>query len=36
VCELSPKICLPRPTVHRHLTQLLRFTVRYLRWVPHF
>jgi hypothetical protein len=21
---------------HRHLTQSLRFTVRHLRWVPHF
>jgi hypothetical protein len=21
---------------HRQLTQSLRFTVRYLRWVPHF
>jgi hypothetical protein len=40
VRELSRRICLPRSTVHRHwhrhLTQLLRFTVRYLRWVPHF
>jgi hypothetical protein len=32
------RICLPRSTVHRHrhLAQLLRFTVRHLRWVPHF
>jgi hypothetical protein len=38
VRELSRRICLPRSTVHRHwhLTQSLRFTVRYLRWVPHF
>jgi hypothetical protein len=38
VRELSRKICLPRSTVHphRHLTQSLRFTVRYLRWVTHF
>jgi hypothetical protein len=36
VRELSPRICLPRSTVHRHLTQSLRFTVRHLRWVPHF
>jgi hypothetical protein len=38
VRELSRRICLPRLTLHRHrhLTQLLRFTVRHLRWVPHF
>jgi hypothetical protein len=48
VRELSRMICLPRPIVHwhwhrnrhrhrhRHLTQSLRFTVRYIRWVPHF
>jgi hypothetical protein len=40
VRELSRRIGLPRPTVHlhphRHLTQSLRFTVRHLRWVPHF
>jgi hypothetical protein len=36
VHELSRKICLQRSTVHRHLTQSLRFTVRHLRWVPHF
>jgi hypothetical protein len=32
VCELSRRICLPRSTVHRHrhLMQLLRFTVRHL------
>jgi hypothetical protein len=38
VRELSQRICLPRSTMHRlrHLTQSLRFTVRYLRWVPHF
>jgi DNA-binding IclR family transcriptional regulator len=38
VRELSRRICLPRSTVHRHrhLTQSFRFTVRYLRWVPHF
>jgi hypothetical protein len=35
VCELSRMICLPRSTVHRHLTQLFRFTVRHLRWIPH-
>jgi hypothetical protein len=38
VRELSRRICLPRSTLHRHwyLTQSLRFTVRHLRWVPHF
>jgi hypothetical protein len=38
VRELSRKICLPRSTVHPHwhLTQSFRFTVRHLRWVPHF
>jgi hypothetical protein len=38
VRELSRRICLPRSTVHRHrhLTQSSRFTVRHLRWVPHF
>jgi hypothetical protein len=36
VRELSRRICLPRSTVHRHITQSLRFTVRHLRWVPHF
>jgi hypothetical protein len=35
VRELSRKICLPRSTMHRHVTQSLCFTVRYLRWVPH-
>jgi hypothetical protein len=36
VRELSRRICLPRFTVHRHLTQSLRFTVRHLRCVPDF
>jgi hypothetical protein len=36
VCELSRRICLPRSTVHRHLTQSLYFTIRHLRWIPHF
>jgi hypothetical protein len=37
VRELSGRICLPRSTVHpRCLTQSLCFTVRHLRWVPHF
>jgi hypothetical protein len=30
VRELSRRICLPRSTVHRDLTQSLRFTVRHL------
>ena len=34
--ELSRRTCLPRSTVHRHLVQSLRFTIRHLRWVPHF
>jgi hypothetical protein len=36
VGELSRRICLPRSIMHRHLTQSLRLTARYLRWVPHF
>jgi DNA-binding IclR family transcriptional regulator len=36
VRELSRRIWVPRSTVHRHLTQSLRLTVRHLRWVPHF
>jgi hypothetical protein len=36
VRELSRMICLPKSTVHRHLTQSLRFMVGHLRWVPHF
>jgi hypothetical protein len=28
--------CLSRSTVHRHLTQSLRFAVRHLQWVSHF
>jgi hypothetical protein len=35
VRELSRRICLPRSTVHRRLTQSLRFTMRHLRWVSH-
>jgi hypothetical protein len=30
VRELSRRVCLPRFTVHRHLTQSLCFTMRYL------
>jgi hypothetical protein len=36
VRELSRRVCLPRSTVHQHLMQSLRFTMRHLRWVPHF
>jgi hypothetical protein len=36
VGELSRRICLPKSTVHRRLTQSLRFTGRHLRWVSHF
>jgi hypothetical protein len=38
VRELLRRICLPRSIVHRHrhLMQSLCFTVRHLRWVPHF
>jgi hypothetical protein len=36
VRELSRRIYLSVYTVHRHLTQSLNFTIRYLRWVPHF
>jgi hypothetical protein len=36
VQELSRLICLPRPTVHWHLTQSFRFTVRHLGWISHF
>jgi hypothetical protein len=38
VRALSRRICLPRSAVHRHWhhAQSLRFTMRHLRWVPHF
>jgi hypothetical protein len=36
VRELSRRICLPRSTMHQHLTQSFRFRVRHLRWVPQF
>jgi hypothetical protein len=36
VRDLSRRICLPRSTVHRHLTQSRRVTVRHLRWFPTF
>jgi hypothetical protein len=44
VREMSRRICLPRFTVHRapapapapHAITSLHFTVRHLRWVPHF
>jgi hypothetical protein len=34
--ELARLTHLPKPTVHRRLTQSLGFRVRHLRWVPHF
>jgi hypothetical protein len=36
VRELSRRICLPTSTMHRHVTQSLRFTVQHLRWVRRF
>jgi hypothetical protein len=37
---LHPALCVGTVTVtvhrHQHLTQSFRFTVRHLRWVPHF
>jgi hypothetical protein len=36
VRKLSRRICLPRSTLHQHLTTSLRSTVRDFRWVPHF
>jgi hypothetical protein len=33
--ELSRRTCLPRFTVHRHLTHSLRLTIRHLRCVSH-
>jgi DNA-binding IclR family transcriptional regulator len=33
--ELAQLTCIPRSTVHRHLTQSLGFVVKHLRWVPH-
>jgi hypothetical protein len=36
VRELSRLTYLPRSTVHRYLTRSLRFTIRRLRWIPHF
>jgi hypothetical protein len=32
--ELAQPSCIPRSTVHRHLTQSLGFGVTHLRWVP--
>jgi hypothetical protein len=34
--ELSRMTCLPRSTVHRHLTWSFHFPIRHLRSVPHF
>jgi hypothetical protein len=35
VRELSRLICLPRSTVHRHLTGSVYFRIQHLRWTPH-
>jgi hypothetical protein len=35
VRELAQLTCIPRSTVHRHLTQSLGFVVKHLRWIPH-
>jgi hypothetical protein len=35
VREPSQRSCLPRFTVHRHLSDSLRFTIQHLRWIPH-
>jgi hypothetical protein len=35
VRELSRLTCLPRSTVHRHLTDSLHFRIQHLRWIPH-
>jgi hypothetical protein len=34
VRELSRLTCLPRFTVHRHLTNSLHFRIQHLRWMP--
>jgi hypothetical protein len=34
VRELSRLACLPRSTVHRHLTDSLYFRIQHLRWIP--
>jgi hypothetical protein len=34
VRELSQLTCLPRSTVHSHLTDSLRFRIQHLRWIP--
>jgi hypothetical protein len=35
VSELAKLTCIPRSTVHQHLTQTLGFVVKHFRWVPH-
>jgi hypothetical protein len=35
VRELAKLTCIPRSTVHRHLTQTLGFVVKHLRGIPH-
>jgi hypothetical protein len=34
--EPSRLTCLPRPTVHVHLTRSLHFIIGHLQWIPHF
>jgi histone-lysine N-methyltransferase SETMAR len=33
--EIAKLTCIPRTTVHRHLTSSLGFVVKHLHWVPH-
>jgi hypothetical protein len=35
VKELAKLTCMPTTTVYRHLTRLLGFAVKHLRWIPH-
>jgi hypothetical protein len=35
VQKLSRVTCLPRSTVHRHLTDSLHFRIQDLQWIPH-
>jgi hypothetical protein len=35
VLELVKLTCIPRTTVHQHLTRTLEFVMKHLRWVPH-
>jgi hypothetical protein len=33
--ELAKLTCIPRTTIHRHLTKSFDFVLKHLRWVPH-